>query len=108
LPNAPKRYISAIRLYHGEERFCLILGFSWALRAPSTATGVRTPVATLPQEGLLSGMAQELIHGLNRATVGVLVVDEDHPPRVELLLHLEDFCGERDGVDTVVGPLTVG
>src|SRR6266852_1194035 len=53
----------------------------------------------------MSGMVRKLVHGLNRATLGGLVVDEDRCPRVELLLHLEDFRGERDFLCTIVGPL---
>src|SRR5215471_17146997 len=42
--------------------------------------------------------------GLNGATLGVLVVDEDRSPCVELLVHLEDFCGQRDVLGAIVGP----
>ena len=44
----------------------------------------------------MSGMVRKLVRGLNRATLGGLIVDEDHRPRVELLPHLEDFRGEWD------------
>ena len=48
------------------------------------------------RESLISGC------GLNRATVGVLVVDEDCSLRAEVLLHLGDVGCEWDILDTVV------
>ncbi len=50
-------------------------------------------------------MVHEPVCGLNRATVGGLVVDEDRGPRVELVPDLPDFGGERDVLDAVVGPV---
>jgi len=37
-----------------------------------------------------------LMRELNRATAGVLIVDEDRSSRIELLSHLEDFGVKRD------------
>src|SRR5215831_1589809 len=45
------------------------------------------------------------MRGLNRATLGAFVVDEDRCPCTELLLDLEDFCRQWDVLDAVVGPL---
>ena len=42
--------------------------------------------------------------GLNGATLGGLVVDEDRSPCVELLVHLEDFRGQRNFLGAIVGP----
>src|SRR5712691_9723838 len=53
----------------------------------------------------MSRMVRELVRGLNRTTLGVLVVDEDRRPRVELLPHLPDFGSERDVLGAVVGAL---
>jgi len=53
---------------------------------------------------LLSAMVPSLRRGLNRATLGGFVIDEDRRPCVELLLDLEDFCRERDVPDAVIGP----
>ena len=39
---------------------------------------------------------------LNRATAGVLIVDEDRSSRIELLSHLEDFGVKRDFLGAVV------
>ena len=53
----------------------------------------------------LSEMVRELIRGLNRATVGALVIDDDCGPCVELLPHLQDFSSQRDVLGAVVSPL---
>src|SRR5215471_4507243 len=45
------------------------------------------------------------MRGLNRATLGAFVVDEDRCPCIELVLGLEDFCRQWDVLDAVVGPL---
>ena len=42
--------------------------------------------------------------GLHGTTLGVLVVDEDRRPGVELLVHLEDFRGQRDVLGAIVSP----
>jgi hypothetical protein len=55
-----------------------------------------------------SGRVWELMRGLNRATLGDLIVDDDCSPGVKLLVHLEDFRGQRNFLGTVVGPFAVG
>ena len=55
---------------------------------------------------LLSRRLRELIRGLNRPTVGGLVVDDDRGSRVELVPYLPDFGGKRDFMDTIVSALT--
>src|SRR4030095_4415855 len=45
------------------------------------------------------------MRGLNRATLGAFVVDEDRCPCIELLLDLADFCRHWEVLDAVVGPL---
>ena len=57
---------------------------------------------------LLSAMVRELMRGLNRATLGVFVIDEDRCPSVKLLPNLEDFGRQRDVLDAVIGPFAVG
>ena len=49
-----------------------------------------------------------MVRGLNRATLGALVIDDDRGPCIELLLHLPDFGGQLDILDAVVSPLAVG
>jgi len=49
---------------------------------------------------------RELVRGLNRATLGALVIDDDRGPCGELLSHLPDFGGQRDVLGAVVRPLT--
>ena len=51
-----------------------------------------------------SGRVWELMRGLNRATLGDLIVDDDCSPGVELLVHLEDFRSKRDFLGAIVGP----
>jgi len=46
---------------------------------------------TLNRRSLLAGMDRELIRGLNRATVGVFVVDEHRRPCIELLQDLKNL-----------------
>jgi hypothetical protein len=53
----------------------------------------------------LSGIVHSLVRRLNCATVGVLVVDDDCSPRVEVLLHLEDVHDERDFLGAIGGSL---
>ena len=62
------------------------------------------PEEPLKKMGPLSGMVRSLRRGLNRATLGVLVIDEDRCPCVKLLPDLEDFCRQWDVLDAVVGP----
>jgi hypothetical protein len=62
------------------------------------------PEGPLKKMGPLSGMVWSLRRGLNRATLGVLVIDEDRCPCVKLLPDLEDFGRQRDVLDAVVGP----
>src|SRR4029453_1891776 len=47
-------------------------------------------------------MVRSLMRGLNRAALGVFVINEDRCPCVKLLLDLEDFCRQRDVLDAVV------
>jgi hypothetical protein len=49
-----------------------------------------------PGIGCQSGMLRALMHGLHCATLGILVVDKDRCPCVELLPDLEDFRRQRD------------
>jgi hypothetical protein len=49
-----------------------------------------------PGIGRQSGMLWALMHGLNCATLGILVVDKDRCPCVELVPDLEDFRRQRD------------
>jgi len=58
-----------------------------------------------PRAVLLSRRLRELVCGLDRPTVGSLVVDDDRGARVELVSDLPDFGREGDLVETVVGPL---
>jgi hypothetical protein len=58
--------------------------------------------------GRLSAVVRELVRGLNRATFRDCIIDDDGGPGVELLAHLPDFGGQRDVLDAVVRPLTVG
>ena len=62
------------------------------------------PEGPLKKMGPLSGMVRSLRRGLNRATLGILVIDEDRCPCVKLLPDLEDFCRQRNVLDAVVGP----
>ena len=59
----------------------------------------------VPRRSRLSRRFRELIRGLDRPTVGGLVVDDDRGSRIELVPDLPDFDREWDFVDTVVGPL---
>ena len=53
-----------------------------------------------------SGRLPKQVRGLDRTIVTRLVVNEDGSPRVELVLHLADFRGERNLLYPIVGPLT--
>ena len=66
------------------------------------------PEEPLKKMAPLSGMVQSLRRGLNRATLGVFVIDEDRCPCVEVLPDLEDFGRQRDVLDAVVGAFAVG
>ena len=59
-----------------------------------------------PGRRLRSGRRRTRVRGLDRTAVARLVVDEDGRPRVELVLHLAHFRGERDLLHPIVGPLT--
>jgi hypothetical protein len=68
------------------------------------APGVHRPRQVTCSSLAASGMGRELVRGLNRTTLGGLVVDEDRSPYVELLVHLADFRGQRDFLSAVVSP----
>ena len=72
---------------------------------PCCTRRVVTPCITTPW-GLRSARAPARASGLYRATVSGLGIDEDRGARVELVLHLVDFRGERDLLYPIVGPLT--
>jgi hypothetical protein len=65
----------------------------------------REDAKALSESARLSEVVRELIRGLNRATLGAFVIDNDRGPCVELLPHLPDFSGQRYVLDAVVRPL---
>jgi hypothetical protein len=64
----------------------------------------REDAKTLPARDPLSAVVRELGRGLDGATLGALVIDDDRGPGVELVPHLPDFGGERDVLGAVVRP----